>query len=69
MEKLTSDIAYFFALMLAFIGAMSPQDIAFYVAALAATATSFVNWYYRRKNYLLLKKLGLREVVINEFNR
>lgn len=69
MEKIISDVAYFFALMLAFIGAMNPQDMAFYVATLAATVTCLSNWYYRRKSYLLLKKLGIREVVINELNR
>ncbi|WP_274615398.1 hypothetical protein [Yersinia enterocolitica] len=31
MEKFSSAVAYVFALLLAFIGALSPQDIAFYV--------------------------------------
>ncbi|MCG9217594.1 hypothetical protein [Yersinia enterocolitica] len=30
MEKFSSAVAYVFALLLAFIGALSPQDIAFY---------------------------------------
>ncbi|WP_053095970.1 HP1 family phage holin, partial [Yersinia massiliensis] len=51
MEKISSALAYVFALLLAFIGALSPQDIAFYVAALAAAATCLINWYYRRKSY------------------
>lgn len=49
MEKFSSAVAYVLALVLAFIGALSPQDIAFYVAAVAAAATCLINWYYRRK--------------------
>ncbi|EKP3897417.1 hypothetical protein QK119_004063, partial [Yersinia enterocolitica] len=57
MEKFSSAVAYVFALLLAFIGALSPQDIAFYVAAVAAAATCLINWYYRRKSYFLLKEV------------
>lgn len=69
MEKFSSAVAYVLALVLAFIGALSPQDIAFYVAAVAAAATCFINWYYRRKSYLLLKELAIRREVFDELNR
>lgn len=69
MEKFSSAVAYVLALVLAFIGALSPQDIAFYVAALAAAATCFINWYYRRKSYFLLKELAIRREVFDELNR
>lgn len=69
MEKFSSAVAYVLALVLAFIGALSPQDIAFYVAAVAATATCFINWYYRRKSYFLLKELAIRREVFDELNR
>ncbi|HHX4815723.1 TPA: HP1 family phage holin [Yersinia enterocolitica] len=69
MEKISSAVAYVLALVLAFIGALSPQDIAFYVAAVAAAATCLINWYYRRKSYFLLKELGIRREVFDELNR
>ncbi|MFQ6280041.1 HP1 family phage holin [Yersinia enterocolitica] len=69
MEKISSAVAYVFALLLAFIGALSPQDIAFYVAAVAAATTCIINWYYRRKSYFLLKELGIRREVFDELNR
>lgn len=69
MEKVTSFFAYIFALLLAFVGALSPQDIAFYVAAMAAAVTCLINWYYRRKSYLILKELAIRREVFDEFNR
>ncbi|MCW8111916.1 HP1 family phage holin [Yersinia intermedia] len=69
MEKFSSAVAYVLALVLAFIGALSPQDIAFYVAAVAAAVTCFINWYYRRKSYFLLKELAIRREVFDELNR
>ncbi|EKN3564412.1 hypothetical protein FG442_000819 [Yersinia enterocolitica] len=69
MEKFSSAVAYVLALVLAFIGALSPQDIAFYVAAVAAAATCFINWYYRRKSYFLLKEVVIRREVFDELNR
>ena len=69
MEKITSQIAYGLAMSLAFIGALTPQDIAFLVGALVAVGTFFVNWYYRRKSYQLLNKLGVSRRVYDELNR
>ncbi|CNJ62494.1 hypothetical protein OSQ62_003102 [Yersinia enterocolitica] len=69
MEKFSSAVAYVFALLLAFIGALSPQDIAFYVAAVAAAATCLINWYYRRKSYFLLKEVVIRREEFDELNR
>lgn len=69
MEKITSAIAYAAAVVLAFLGALTPQDIAFLVGAVVAVGTFIVNWYYRRKSYLLLKQLGIHREVFNELNR
>lgn len=69
MEKVTSAVAYFIALILAFIGALTPQEIAFYIGALVAIGTFFVNWYYRRKSYQLLRELGIRREIFDELNR
>lgn len=49
MEKITSFITYAMALFLAWLGKLSPQDIAFLVGAAVGIGTFLVNWYYRRK--------------------
>ncbi|MGV8924803.1 MAG: HP1 family phage holin [Ewingella sp.] len=69
MEKITSTTAYAIAAFLAFLGALTPQDIAFLVGAAVAVGTFFVNWYYRRKSYKLLERNGLTRRVFDELNR
>ncbi|MFJ5493768.1 HP1 family phage holin [Pectobacterium carotovorum] len=68
MEKITSFIAYWISVAMAFFGAMTPQDFAAYFGALGVVFTVGVNWYYRRKSYQLLKAIDPREV-INEITR
>lgn len=55
MEKVTSFIAYAVAVLLAWVGKYSAQDIALIVGAVVGVGTFVTNWYYRRKSYLLLK--------------
>ncbi|GAA3588920.1 phage holin [Gibbsiella greigii] len=69
MEKITSFIAYIVAGFLAWVGRYSPQDIAFMVGAAVGVGTFLVNWYYRRKSYQLLNKLGISRRVFDELNR
>ncbi|HFZ1932868.1 hypothetical protein I5N09_09970 [Serratia marcescens] len=69
MERITSFLAYAVAMFLAWIGKYSPQDIAFMVGAAVGVGTFLVNWYYRRKSYQLLNKLGVSRRVYDEFNR
>ena len=69
MEKITSSTTYAIAAFLAFLGALTPQDIAFLVGAAVAVGTFFVNWYYRRKSYKLLERNGLTRRVYDELNR
>lgn len=69
MEKITSSMAYGIATFLAFLGALTPQDIAFLVGAAVAVGTFFLNWYYRRKSYKLLERNGLSQRVFDELNR
>ncbi|WP_273974958.1 HP1 family phage holin, partial [Serratia ureilytica] len=61
--------AYAVAMFLAWIGKYSPQDIAFMVGAAVGVGTFLVNWYYRRKSYQLLNKLGVSRRVYDELNR
>jgi multisubunit Na+/H+ antiporter MnhB subunit len=69
MERITSFLAYVVAVFLAWIGKYSPQDIAFMVGAAVGVGTFLVNWYYRRKSYQLLNKLGVSRRVYDELNR
>lgn len=57
MEKLTSFITYSAALFLAWLGKLSPQDIAFLVGSAVGIGTFLVNWYYRRKSLQILKTI------------
>lgn len=69
MERITSFIAYWISVALAFFGAMMPQDFAAYFGALGVVFTVGVNWYYRRKSYQLLKTIDNPREVINEITR
>jgi hypothetical protein len=69
MEKIMSSMAYAIATFLAFLGALTPQDIAFLLGAAVAVGTFFLNWYYRRKSYKLLERNGLSQRVFDELNR
>lgn len=53
MERVTSFIAYWLSVALAAFGAMTPQDFAAWFGLLGVVITVVVNWYYRRKSYLL----------------
>ncbi|KFF61444.1 primosomal protein [Pectobacterium brasiliense] len=69
MERITSFIAYWISVALAFFGAMTPQDFAAYFGALGVAFTVGVNWYYRRKSYQLLKNIDNPREVIHEITR
>ncbi|AGE16647.1 hypothetical protein I5N09_23230 [Serratia marcescens] len=73
MEKITSFITYAMALFLAWLGKLSPQDIAFLVGAAVGIGTFLVNWYYRRKSLQILKAIERnatsRRKIYDECNR
>ncbi|CAI0921675.1 holin [Serratia ficaria] len=73
MEKITSFITYAMALFLAWLGKLSPQDIAFLVGAAVGIGTFLVNWYYRRKSLQVLKAIerdaASRGRIYDECNR
>ncbi|CAI2075408.1 phage holin family protein [Serratia ficaria] len=73
MEKITSFITYAMALFLAWLGKLSPQDIAFLVGAAVGIGTFLVNWYYRRKSLQVLKAIerdaASRGGIYDECNR
>ena len=66
-EKISSFIAYWLSAGLAFFGAMTPKDFAAWFGVLGGVCTFGVNWYYRRKSYLLLKSGG--DEVFRELTR
>ena len=61
------------ALFLAWLGKLSPQDIAFLVGAAVGIGTFLVNWYYRRKSLQILKAIernaASRRKIYDECNR
>ena len=61
------------ALFLAWLGKLSPQDIAFLVGAAVGIGTFLVNWYYRRKSLQILKAIernaASRRKIFDECNR
>ena len=69
MEEITTRLTHSLTVILIFIAALTAEEMAFYVATIAATVTCSVNWYYRRKCYLLLKKRHDKERAIDEFRR
>ncbi|UNK73467.1 HP1 family phage holin [Raoultella planticola] len=65
IEKITSFIAYWLSVALAAFGAMTPQDFAAWFGVFGVIMTVGVNWYYRRKSYLLeLNRMRVSPVVV-----
>ena len=58
-ERISSACAYFIATSLTWLAGMTSQDIAFLVGSAVGVGTFLINWYYRRKSYLLLARSGL----------
>ncbi|EFJ1801468.1 primosomal protein [Salmonella enterica] len=69
MEKITTFIAYWLAVGLAYFGAMSPEKLALYVGSLCAIFTAVVNFWYRRKTFRYLTEMGIDKGVTRELNR
>jgi hypothetical protein len=69
MERITTFFCYLIAVFLAWLGGLSPQDIAFLVGAVMGVGTFVVNWYYRRKTYRLLERMGLSRGINDVINR
>lgn len=67
MEKISTFLAYWLSVLLAFFGAMTPQDVAAYFGMFGVAVTVAVNWYYRRKEMLF--RTARKEEVIRELTR
>ncbi|ELY4855534.1 hypothetical protein SM113_003541 [Cronobacter turicensis] len=67
MEKISTFLAYWLSVLLAFFGAMTPQDVAAYFGMFGVAVTVAVNWYYRRKEMLF--RIARKEEVIRELSR
>ena len=64
MEKITTFIAYWLAVGLAYVGAMSPEKMALYVGGGCAIFTALVNFWYQHKKYRYLVSMGIDKGVI-----
>ncbi|MDT3560225.1 HP1 family phage holin [Cronobacter malonaticus] len=67
MDKISTFLAYWLSALLAFFGAMTPQDVAAYFGMFGVAVTVAVNWYYRRKEMLF--RTARKEEVIRELSR
>lgn len=54
IEKISTFITYWLAVLLAFFGAQTPQKLALLVGSLCAIFTALVNFWYRRKTWRYL---------------
>ena len=68
MEKITTFIAYWLAVGLAYFGAMSPEKMALYVGSGCAILTALTNLWFKRKTYRYLTSLGLDKGAMRELN-
>jgi hypothetical protein len=67
-ERVASTCAYLIATFMAWLGGLSLEDIAFLVGSGVGIGTFLVNWYYRRKSYLLLARSGLSKETYERIN-
>lgn len=68
MEKITTFVAYWLAMGMAYFGAMSPEKLALYVGGGCAIFTALTNYWFKRKTYRYLISLGLDKGAIRELN-
>lgn len=68
MEKITTFVAYWLAVGVAYFGAMSPEKQALYVGGGCAIFTALTNYWFKRKTYRYLISLGLDKGAIRELN-
>ena len=68
MEKITTFIAYWLAVGVAYFGAMSPEKLGLYVGSACAIFTALTNFWFKRKTFRYLTSLGLDKGAIREIN-
>ncbi|WP_420912716.1 HP1 family phage holin [Chimaeribacter californicus] len=68
IERVASSLSYTVATLLAWLGMMSPQDLALMVGTGVGVATFLVNWHYRRKSFQLLAESRLCKNDYEHFN-
>ncbi|MEN3754931.1 primosomal protein [Mangrovibacter sp. SLW1] len=69
MEKFSTFVTYWLAVLLAYFGAISPEKLALYVGSLCAIFTAAVNFWYRRKTFRYLTRMGVGKEVTRELSR
>lgn len=68
VEKITTFVAYWLAVGLAYFGAISPEKLALYVGSGCAIFTALTNYWFKRKTYRCLTSLRLDKGAIRELN-
>ena len=69
VERISSFVAYCVSAICMFLGALTPQDIAFLFGAAVGVGSFLVNWYYRRKSNRLLERVTHDKRTFDELNR
>lgn len=69
MEKFSTFVTYWLAVLLAYFGAQTPERLALYVGSLCAIFTAAVNFWYRRKTFRYLTRMGVDREVTRELSR
>lgn len=69
MEKFSTFVTYWLAVLLAYFGAQTPERLALYVGSLCAIFTAAVNFWYRRKTFRYLTGMGIDKGVTRELSR
>lgn len=68
MERFSTFVTYWLAVLLAYFGAQTPERLALYVGSLCAIFTAAVNFWYRRKTFRCLTETGVGKSNAREFN-
>ncbi|WNN43771.1 phage holin family protein [Winslowiella toletana] len=68
MERFSTFVTYWLAVLLAYFGAQTPERLALYVGSLCAIFTAAVNFWYRRKTFRCLTETGVGKGNAREFN-
>ena len=68
LEKITTVIAYWLEVALAWFGSKKKKKVALYVGSLCAIFTALTNYWFKRKTWRYLQSLGLDKKSIRELN-
>lgn len=69
LERISAFITYCIAVLLAWLGDLSPKDVSTVGGMLIGVLMLAINWYYRHKTYQLLRAGKISRGDYESFNR